>query len=156
MSRAEALDVALQVHATLTDAAAREGLIYRPDHAAPVNTFDAHRMLQLAAAHGVGDAAVKRIQHAHFAEGLPIGDGETLASLVAGVGVDLDQARSVALGDDYADAVLEDRDRAARLGVGGVPFFLFDQRYAVSGAQSARWLLAAMSHCWAPQRVYQV
>jgi len=53
----------------------------------------------------------------------------------------------------YADAVLEDRERADRLGAGGVPFFLFDERYAVSGAQSASWLPAAMRHCWASQLV---
>jgi predicted DsbA family dithiol-disulfide isomerase len=155
MSRAEAMDVAVHVQATLTDAAAREGLAYHPATADPVNTFDAHRMLHLAAEHGVCDAAVKRIQQAYFAEGMAIGDPETLAMLVAGVGVDLDEARSVALGDDYSSDVLDDRTRAASLGVGGVPFFLFDERYAVSGAQSARWLLAAMRHCWAPPRVPQ-
>lgn len=149
MSHAEAVSVAVHVRATLTEAAAREGLVYRPEGTAPVNTFDAHRMLHLAGAHGSADAAVRRLHEAYFAEGKPIGDPETLALLVAGVGVGLDEARSVAFSDEYADAVLEDRERAARLGVGGVPFFLFDERYAVSGAQSASWLLAAMRHCWA-------
>ncbi|HWF35612.1 MAG TPA: DsbA family protein [Solirubrobacteraceae bacterium] len=111
MSRAEAMDVAVHVQATLTDAAAREGLAYHPVTADPVNTFDAHRMLHLAAEHGVCDAAVKRIQQAYFAEGMAIGDPETLAMLVAGVGVDLDEARSVALGDDYSSDVLDDRTR---------------------------------------------
>ncbi|HWF51530.1 MAG TPA: DsbA family oxidoreductase [Solirubrobacteraceae bacterium] len=153
MSRAEALDVTVHVQATLADAAAREGLAYQPATARPVNTFDAHRMLHLAAEHGRCHAAVRRIQQAYFADGMAIGDPETLAMLVAGVGVDLDEARLVALGDAYSDAVLEDRERAESLGIGGVPFFLFDERYAVSGAQSARWLLAAMRHCWSPQRV---
>jgi predicted DsbA family dithiol-disulfide isomerase len=149
MTRAEAQQVAVHVHATLAEAAAREGLLYSPETARPVNTFDAHRMLHLASAHGVGDAAVKHIQKAYFADGMAIGDPETLAELVAGVGVDLGEARSVAFGDHFADAVFEDRERAARLGVGGVPYFLFDERYAVSGAQSASWLLAAMRHGWA-------
>jgi predicted DsbA family dithiol-disulfide isomerase len=145
--------VTVHVHATLKDAAAREGLIYRSENLAPVNTFDAHRMLHLAASHGLGDAAVKRIQEAYFAEGMAIGDPETLALLVADVGVDVDEARAVASGDAYADAVREDRERAAKLGVAGVPMFLFDERYAVTGAQSANWLLAAMRHCWAPEPV---
>jgi predicted DsbA family dithiol-disulfide isomerase len=153
MTRAEAMDVAVHVHATLKDSAAREGLIYNPATAGPVNTFHAHRMLHLADAHGLADAAVKRIQEAYFAEGRPIGDRETLALLVAGVGVEFDEARSVALSEMYAEEVLEDRWRAERLGVAGVPFFLFDERYAVSGAQSARWLLAAMRHCWASEPV---
>jgi predicted DsbA family dithiol-disulfide isomerase len=155
MTHAEASGVAVHVHATLTEAAEREGLIYRPESAGAVNTFDAHRMLHLAAEDGVGDAAVKRLQAAHLSEGLPISDPETLALLMAGVGVDLDKARSVARSDLYADAVIEDRERAASLGIAGVPFFLFDERYAVSGAQSARWLLAAMRHCWASERVIQ-
>jgi predicted DsbA family dithiol-disulfide isomerase len=155
MSEAEASDVAVHVHATLREAAAREGLLYSPEKAAAVNTFDAHRLLHLAAERGLADAAVKRLQEAHLADGLPLGDPETLALLVAGTGVDLDEARSVALGDAYADAVLEDRERAASLGIAGVPFFLFDERYAVSGAQAARWLLAAMHHCWAAGRVPQ-
>jgi predicted DsbA family dithiol-disulfide isomerase len=153
MSRTEALAVAVHVQATLADAAGREGLAYQPATARPVNTFDAHRMLHLAAEYGRCEAAVKRIQQAYFADGMAIGDPETLAMLVAGVGVDADEARVVACGDAYSDAVLEDRERAESLGVGGVPFFLFDERYAVSGAQSARWLLAAMRHCWAPQHV---
>ncbi|HWF73252.1 MAG TPA: DsbA family oxidoreductase [Solirubrobacteraceae bacterium] len=153
MSRSEAVDVAAHVQATLKDSAAREGLIYHPATARPVNTFDAHRMLHLAAEYGVGDAAVRRIQEAYFAEGMAISDPDTLAALVTEVGVDADEALAVAYGDAYGDDVLEDRERAARLGVGGVPFFLFDERYAVSGAQSARWLLAAMRHCWASRPV---
>jgi predicted DsbA family dithiol-disulfide isomerase len=155
MSRAEAASVATHVCGTLAQAAAREELRYRPEVAGPVNTFHAHRMIHLAGAYGLADAAVRRIHEAYFAEGAPIGDRETLAMLVAGVGVDLDEARSVAFGEDYTDAVLDDRERAARLGVGGVPFFLFDERYAVSGAQSASWLLAAMRHCWAFELVPQ-
>jgi predicted DsbA family dithiol-disulfide isomerase len=154
MGREEAIDVAAHVQVTLRDAAAHEGLIYHPASATPVNTFDAHRILHLAAEYGVCAAAVKRIQEAYFAEGLEIGRPETLATLAAEVGVDADEARSVALSDAFAGAVLDDRERAARLGVGGVPFFLFDERYAVSGAQSARWLLAAMRHCWASAPVH--
>jgi predicted DsbA family dithiol-disulfide isomerase len=154
MTRAEALTVAVHVQATLSDAAAREGLSYHPEIMAPVNTFDAHRMLHLAGAHGLADAALKRIQAAYFAEGLPIGDRETLVHLLAAVGVDREEALTVAFGDEYTDAVLEDRERAASLGVGGVPFFLFDEFYAVSGAQSANWLLAAMRHCWVSQPVH--
>jgi predicted DsbA family dithiol-disulfide isomerase len=153
MSHTEAVDVTVHVQATLAEAAAREGLAYRPATARPVNTFDAHRMLHLAAEYGRCEAAVKRIQQAYFGDGMAIGHPETLAMLVAGVGVDAEEARFVAFGDDYSDAVLEDRGRAESLGVGGVPLFLFDERYAVSGAQSARWLLAAMRHCWVPERV---
>jgi predicted DsbA family dithiol-disulfide isomerase len=76
------------------------------------DTFTAHRMLQLAAAHGVADLAVERIQSAYFEHGTAIDDRESLALLVAETGIDPDTARSVAFGDTYADAVFADRDRA--------------------------------------------
>jgi predicted DsbA family dithiol-disulfide isomerase len=152
--RTEALTAAAHVQGTLSDAASREGLIYHPEAMAPVDTFHAHRMLHLAGAYGLADAALKRIQAAYFAEGLPVGDRETLVALLASVGIDREEALTVAFGDGYTDAVLEDRERATSLGVGGVPYFLFDEFYAVSGAQSANWLLAAMRHCWASQPVH--
>ena len=104
-------------------------------------------MVHLAATHGLGDVAVKRIQEAYFADGLQIADRETLALLLAEVGVDLDEARTVALGSAYADAVVADRERADELGVGSVPFFVFDERWVVSGAQSAWWVLEMLRRC---------
>jgi predicted DsbA family dithiol-disulfide isomerase len=103
----------------------------------------------LAAAHDLGDAAVRRIQRAYFAEESEIADPERLGLLVAGLGIDFEESSSVALGDAYADAVLEDQARAAALGVATVPFFLFGQRYALAGVRSARWLLEALKHSWA-------
>jgi predicted DsbA family dithiol-disulfide isomerase len=147
MTRGESADVADDVHSRLREVAAREGLVYRPEIAGPVDTFDAHRMLHLAAANGVGGPAIKRIQRAYFEEGVPIGDAQTLAMLVADVGIDREEARSVAYGDAYADAVLDDRDRAEQRGIWSLPFFVFDKRYAVSGAQSPTWLLEVMTRC---------
>jgi predicted DsbA family dithiol-disulfide isomerase len=109
----------------------------------------AHRMVHLAAAHDLGDAAVRGIQQLYFAEGIGIDDPERLEILVAGLGIDLDESSSVAHGDAYADAVLEDQARAAALGVATVPFFLFGERYALSGVRSQRWLLEALKHSWA-------
>lgn len=149
MTRGEAADVAVDVQERLREAAAREGLVYHPETAGPVDTFDAHRMLHLAAAHELGDPAVRRIQEAYFAEGMQMGDPESLGILVAGLGIAFEESRSVALGDAYADAVLEDRARAAALGIATVPFFLFGERYALSGMHSPSWLLEVLRHSWA-------
>src|SRR5271155_717017 len=91
--------------------------------------------------HDLGDPAVTRIQEAYFAEGMHVGDPESLAILVAGLGIDFEESRSVALGDAYAYAVVQDRAQAAALGITTVPFFLFGERYALSGVHSSRWLL---------------
>lgn len=149
MSRPEALDVAADVQERLRATAAREGLNYRPETAGPVDTFDAHRMVQLAAVHGLGDLAVRRLQEAYFAEGIGIADPESLDILVAGLGIDFEESRSVAFGDAYREAVLEDHARAAALGIATVPFFLFGERSALSGVHSPRWLLEMLRHAWA-------
>jgi predicted DsbA family dithiol-disulfide isomerase len=148
MTRVDAVEVVGDVHARLVEAAADEGLLYDPAMAGPIDTFAAHRMLHLAAARGLCGAAVQRIQRAYFAEGMPIGHPGTLAMLLAEVGVDHEEARSVALGDAFEDAVHDNRDRAEQRGISSVPFFLFDERLAVSGAQSAWWLLMMMRRCW--------
>jgi predicted DsbA family dithiol-disulfide isomerase len=148
MKRADATDVAVTVLTKLREAAARAGLVYEPGTTTPGNTFAAHRMLQLAAGHGTADLAVERMQRASFEQGMAIDDRESLALVVAEVGIDPDAARSVAFGDAYADAVFADRDRAERRGIWSVPFFICDDRFGVSGAQSPRWLHEMMRRCW--------
>jgi predicted DsbA family dithiol-disulfide isomerase len=132
----------------VTDLAAEEGLEYRLDIARGGNTFAAHRLIHEAAVHGHQAAAQERLMRAYFTEGEPISDPETLARLVAEVGVDLEEARAVAFSDRHGDAVREDELLAARLGIQGVPFFVIDRRYGVSGAQPAEVLLGALERAW--------
>ena len=148
MKRTDATDVAATVITKLREAAARAGLVYQPGATTPGDTFAAHRMLQLAGAHGIADLAVERIQSAYFEHGMAIDDRESLALLAAEMGIDPDTTRSVAFGDAYADAVLADRDRAERRGIWSVPFFICDGRFAVSGTQSPRWMHEMMRRCW--------
>jgi predicted DsbA family dithiol-disulfide isomerase len=128
--------------------AAEEGLEYRLDRARGGNTFDAHRLIQLAKARGVQDAAKERLMRGYFTEAEPIGDPETLVRLVSEAGVDADEARAVLASDRYADAVREDEDLGRRMGIGGVPFFVLGRRYGVSGAQPADVLLQALDRSW--------
>jgi predicted DsbA family dithiol-disulfide isomerase len=132
----------------VTDLAAEEGLEYRLDIARGGNTFTAHRLVHEAAVHGHQAAAQERLMAAYFSEGEPISDPETLARLVAEVGVDVEEARATAFSDRHGDAVREDELLAARLGIQGVPFFVLDRRYGVSGAQPAEVLLEALERAW--------
>jgi len=136
-------------HAHLTELAAAEGLEYHLDRTRGGNTFDAHRVIALAAEHGLGEAAMERIMRGYFTESEAVGDHETLVRLVADAGVDPEAARAVLSGDAYADAVRADELLGARMGIRGVPFFVLDRRYGVSGAQPAELLVQALDTAWA-------
>ncbi|HXM59059.1 MAG TPA: DsbA family oxidoreductase [Candidatus Dormibacteraeota bacterium] len=132
----------------VTGVAAQEGLTYRLDAARAANTFDAHRLLHLAAERGVQAAVEEALMAAHFVESRPLGDAETLVSVVAAAGLDEAAARDVLAGDAYAEAVAADEREAAELGITGVPFFVLDRRYGVSGAQPAELLQRALEQAW--------
>jgi predicted DsbA family dithiol-disulfide isomerase len=90
----------------------------------------------------------ERILRAYFTESLPIGEPDVLARLAAEAGLAEDEAIDLLAGDAFADAVRADERRAAELGIGGVPFFVVDDRYAVSGAQSTEHFLQALTVAW--------
>lgn len=137
--------------ARLTHLAEAEGLEYHLDRARPANTFDAHRLTRLAADHGLEGDAVERLFHAHFTEGLPIGDPQTLTSLFTELGVPATEVRDVLEGDRFADQVREEEALAARFGAQGVPFYVLDRRYAMSGAQPTEVFAAAIKEAWDAQ-----
>jgi predicted DsbA family dithiol-disulfide isomerase len=114
---------------------AEEGLAYNFDRAVLVNTFDAHRVIHLAKAHGLGGAMHERLMHAYFVEAETVDEPETLVRLAAEVGVPADAASRVLTGDEYAADVEEDGRQARALGATGVPFFVLDRAYGISGAQ---------------------
>jgi predicted DsbA family dithiol-disulfide isomerase len=142
------LEEAQAMNARVTGVAAEDGLDFHLDIARGGNTFDAHRLLHLAAAHGLQVEAKERLMRAYFTEGEPISDRETLVRLVAEVGVDADEARAVLASDRYTAEVRDDEQLGAQLGIRGVPFFVLGRRYGVSGAQPADALLQALEQAW--------
>jgi len=128
-----------------------EGLDLDFDTALTVNTLDAHRLLHLAADQGVGDAAKERLLRAHFTEGADLSDPETLVRLAGQAGVDPDRAREVLAGTEYADAVRADIELAQAFGATGVPFFVIDRKYGISGAQPAEAFLQALRTAYAEE-----
>src|SRR3954464_2632131 len=135
-------------HAQLEQMAAAEGLEYHLDRTRGGNSFDAHRLHQLAIDRGLGDAVMERLMRAYFTEGEPIGDPEVLVRLVTEAGLDAGEARAVLASERYTDEVRADEHTAARLGVRGVPFFVLGRRYGVSGAQTADVMREALEKAW--------
>ncbi len=145
MSRAQAE----AAHERVTALAAQEGLDYHFESAHPVNSFDAHRLIHLAAEHDQQGAMKERLQRAYFTEGALVSDEDTLVRLAVEVGLDAAEVRSALDGDAYAEAVEADVRRARAIGISGVPFFLFDEKYAVSGAQPSALFSTALERTWA-------
>ncbi len=126
-----------------------EGLCMRFDVAQPGNTFDAHRLLHLARTAGSQDQLEERLMAAVFTNGEAIADLETLARCAVDVGLDDDEVQRVLATDAYVDDVRSDEREAAGLGINSVPFFAFDRRYGLAGAQPADVLLEALRRTWA-------
>ena len=133
-----------------------EDLGFRLDIARPGNTFDAHRLIHLAADRGVQDAVKEQLLAAYQCKGEPIGEHDTLVRAAVAGGLDEAEVREVLAGEQYVDEVRQDEREAEQIGVGGVPFFVFDRRYAVSGAQSPDVLLNALEKAWAERAPFEV
>src|SRR5580700_1866861 len=144
MSRAQAE----AAQARVTQNAAGEGLDFHLDKAQTGNTFDAHRLIHYANAAGKQGAMKERLMAAYFVEGSAIGDRDVLLRLAVEVGLEEAGARAVLEGDAYAADVRHDELEARQLGINGVPFFVLDRAYGVSGAQPADTLRGAMQEAW--------
>jgi predicted DsbA family dithiol-disulfide isomerase len=110
------------------------------------NTFDAHRLVHLARARGRQDEAVECLFRAYFTEQRSLFDTESLMPLAVEAGLDAADAERVLGGRDFADAVAADAQEARTLGVTGVPFFVFDRRLGLSGAQPVEVFVEALAH----------
>ncbi|MFI6928802.1 DsbA family oxidoreductase [Streptomyces sp. NPDC050287] len=131
--------------------AAAEGLAYRTRDRDHGNTFDMHRLLHFAKEQGRQDELIQILYRANFADERSVfseGD-ERLVELAVAAGLDADAARTV-LADPtaYADDVRADEREAAELGANGVPFFVLDRKYGVSGAQPTELFAQALTQAW--------
>jgi predicted DsbA family dithiol-disulfide isomerase len=133
---------------SMTATAAAEGLDFRFDLNRSGNTFDAHRLLHLALEHGLQDALKERMDFATFTEGSPVSEHAALRGLALEVGLPADEVDAVLASDRYADAVRADVAQAAAYGINGVPFFVVDGRYGISGAQPPEVVLQTLEQAW--------
>jgi predicted DsbA family dithiol-disulfide isomerase len=126
-----------------------EGLEYHlTDAGLTGNTLDAHQLLQLGKQHGVQDAVIERLYRAYFTEQRSVFERDSLVALAGEAGLDAAEARDVLERDAYVTAVEADVSEARSLGVSGVPFFVIDGRYGVSGAQATEVFEQALARAW--------
>jgi predicted DsbA family dithiol-disulfide isomerase len=125
-----------------------EGLNYDFDNVVVANSFTAHRLIHLAAAHGAQDAAKERLLSDHFEHGKDIGNQEYLTALGEDLGLDAAEVAELFSTDKYADDVRFDFEEGRSLGISGVPFFVIDRKFGLSGAQPAGTFTAALNQAW--------
>ena len=138
-----------QMFEHVTAQAASEGLAYDFDKIVVANSFMAHRFMHLAKEHGRMDAAKEALLSGHFEHGEDIGDIDYLARTGVVLGLDEVAVREALTSDKYSAEVRADIAEARALGVNGVPFFVLDRKYGISGAQPAEVFGRALQQAWA-------
>lgn len=119
----------------ITARAAEVGLEYHFDKMHPENTFKAHRLAKYAATVGKEKEMTERLLYAHFTENKRIGDKAVLVALAKEVGLEEDAVKAALQDERFAAETLVDMQEAQQIGVRGVPFFVINDKYAISGAQ---------------------
>lgn len=137
-------DWAVATHEQVAQSAAEVGLTFNFDQAIMANSFDAHRIIQLAKVNGKANEVEENLFKAHFTDGKNIADHEVLISIAEESGLDPAAAKDVLQRDAFVDEVRYDEKVAQDIGVTGVPFFVIDHKFGVSGAQSPDTFLNAL------------
>ncbi len=126
--------------------AAEEGIDFQWQKANSGNSFDAHRIIHLAQSKGLGNQAKEAFFHAYMTEGLAIGEREVVEEIASRIGLDHAEVEYVLQSDELADFVRHDEKIAhEQLNISGVPFFVFDQKFALSGAQPREVFLQVLN-----------
>jgi predicted DsbA family dithiol-disulfide isomerase len=142
------LEEARAMQQRMTETAARDGLDFRFDIARGGSTFDAHRLLHLAASHGAQDAMKERLMRAYLSEGELISDHAVLARLADEVGLPDGEVHDMLAGDRFSAEVRDDERTASLLGIRAVPFFVVDRAVGASGAQPPALLTEMFEQAW--------
>ena len=132
---------AAEMDARMTETAAREGLEFHLEGTLTGNTFDAHQLVHLAHGHGLQDAMIERFYRAYFSEQRSLFAADSLIDLAEDAGLGREEAAATLRSNRHADSVEADIEVARQLGVTGVPFFVINDRYGVSGAQAPETFL---------------
>jgi predicted DsbA family dithiol-disulfide isomerase len=135
-------------HERLTALGHEVGMDFHFERIQMGSTFDAHRLAQAARGTAIGEAVVKRLFAAYFTDGELLSDHEVLRRAAAAAGMDTDLAAAVLAGDAHMTGVREDEAMAHELGVTGVPYFLFNGKWAVPGAQDVDTMVRALDRAW--------
>jgi len=143
------LEEAKSMNDYVTNMAANVGLEYDFDKAIPANSFNAHRLLHFAKEHGKQHETEEALFKAYFTEGKNIDDAAALTEIAASVGLDIAEVAAAMSTEAYFQDVVMDVQEAQHIGVQGVPFFVFDRKYAISGAQEPDAFLETLTTAFA-------
>ncbi|MEI6648490.1 MAG: DsbA family oxidoreductase [Actinomycetes bacterium] len=125
-----------------------EGLCYELDNTLSGNTFDAHRLLLWAAGVDKQHQLLEAMYSAYFEKGRSLFSHSDLVSVALEVGIEADVTEEVLLSGKYTEEVIADRKLASQLGASGVPFFVFDMKYGISGAQPLEAFIQTLNSAW--------
>lgn len=142
------VEESMQMHNQVASTAANTGLTYDFENAVVANTLKAHCLLQLAKENGFGGKVKEELLKAYFTEGKNIGLDESLIAIGQIAGLKLEDIKTAVSSDDYRRLVNADIQEAQNLGVSGVPFFVVNRKYGISGAQPIESMLATIEKAY--------
>lgn len=139
---------AIQMNDYVTNVAKEVGLDFNMKDSVLANSFNAHRLIQLAKTKGLDDEAEEKLFKAHFTQAKNIDDIKTLINIGVSIGLVENEIRAMLNGNDYTNDVRKDQLQANEIGINGVPFFIINNKYAVSGAQAPATFLNVLEKAW--------
>ncbi len=142
------VDYAKKMNEPITEQAREAGLIFRFDTMIPTNTADAHRLTHYAESNGKGAEMTERLFKAYFSDSLHIGDHSTLLKVAKEIGLPEKEALDVLEKGYFTEQMNKDIQTGVEIGIQGVPFFVFNNKYAISGAQSITTLKEILRDVW--------
>ncbi len=142
------VEEAKRMSAGVAKQASEVGLQFHFDTSIPTNTFDAHRLAKYAETQGKAKEVTESLLKAYFTESKHIGDKSYLKKLAVSLGMDATEVEEVLAGDAYEKDVRYDQREAKEIGVQGVPFFVLNSKYAISGAQPPEVFAEALAKVW--------
>jgi predicted DsbA family dithiol-disulfide isomerase len=142
------IEQAKEMQQYVANAAADVDLRFNSHKTIVANSFNAHRLIQFAKTKGLGNEIEEALFIAYFIEGKNIDDSETLISIGASIGLDELELTEAINSSAFSDEVKQDEKQAQSLGINGVPFFVMNNKYAISGAQSPEIFLQVLEKSW--------
>jgi predicted DsbA family dithiol-disulfide isomerase len=139
---------AKQMNDHVTKIANEVGIDFNLGKSVIANSFNAHRLIQLANSKGLGAAAEETLFKAHFTDNRNIDDEQTLIALGGEIGLNKQEVTDMLATDAFTQQVREDEAVAQNIGINGVPFFVLNNKYGVSGAQAPETFLGALNKAW--------
>lgn len=139
----------------ISESAKTVGLTFDYDHMQMTNTRDAHRLQKYAQTIGKGVIMTEHLMKAYFTDGKNLSDTQTLLELSEALGLDGQTVESVLCSNQFEDAVKEDIQEAKDIGVQGVPFFVINRAYGVSGAQDSGYFLQMLNQIYHEEQKQQ-